>query len=33
MQQFLLALILILGGACYWFYSQNQILTANNAAL
>ena len=33
MQQILIGIILILGLATYYFYSQNQILTANNVAL
>ena len=33
MNQFLVALILALGLSTYWFYSQNQILTLNNAKL
>ena len=33
MNQFLIALILSLGLSTYWFYSQNQILTLNNAKL
>lgn len=33
MQQILIGIILILGLASYYFYSQNQILTANNMAL
>ena len=33
MQQILIGIILMLGFASYYFYSQNQILTANNAAL
>ena len=33
MQQILIGIILILGFASYYFYSQNQILTVNNAAL
>ena len=33
MQQILIGIILILGLASYYFYSQNQILTANNLAL
>jgi len=33
MQQILIGIILMLGLASYYFYSQNQILTANNAAL
>ena len=33
MQQILLGIVLILGLASYYFYSQNQILQANNAAL
>jgi len=32
-QQILIGIILILGLASYYFYSQNQILTANNMAL
>ena len=33
MQQILIGIILMLGFASYYFYSQNQILTANNVAL
>ena len=33
MQQFFLAIILVLGGACYWLWSENKTLVANNAAL
>ena len=33
MQQILIGIIIMLGLATYYFYSQNQILTANNAAL
>lgn len=33
MQQILIGIILMLGLATYYFYSQNQILTANNVAL
>ena len=33
MQQIFIGIILILGFASSYFYSQNQILTANNAAL
>lgn len=33
MQQILIGVILILGLASYYLYSQNQILTANNVAL
>lgn len=33
MQQILIGIILMLGFASYYFYSQNQILTSNNAAL
>ena len=33
MQQILIGVILILGMASYYFYSQNQILQANNLAL
>ena len=33
MQQILIGIILILGVASYYFFSQNQILQANNAAL
>ena len=33
MQQIFIGIILLLGFATYYFYSQNQILTANNAAL
>ena len=33
MQQILIGIILMLGLASYYFYSQNKILTANNVAL
>lgn len=33
MQQLLVGAILVLGGATYYLYSQNQILQANNSAL
>ena len=33
MQQILIGIILALGFATYYFYSQNQILQANNASL
>ncbi len=33
MQQILIGIILMLGFASYYFYSQNQILQANNASL
>ena len=33
MQQIFIGIIMILGFATYYLYSQNQILTANNAAL
>jgi len=33
MQQILVGIIIMLGLATYYFYSQNQILTANNVAL
>ncbi len=33
MQQILIGIIIMLGLASYYFYSQNQILSANNAAL
>ena len=33
MQQIFIGIILMLGFASYYFYSQNQVLTANNAAL
>ena len=33
MQQILIGIIFMLGLATYYFYSQNQILTANNVAL
>ena len=33
MQQILIGIIIMLGLATYYFYSQNQILSANNAAL
>lgn len=33
MYQFFIAIILILGGASYWLYDQNQTLVANNLQL
>jgi Tfp pilus assembly protein PilN len=33
MQQILVGIILVLGFATYYFYSQNQILQTNNAVL
>ena len=33
MQQILIGIIIMLGLATYYFYSQNQILSANNVAL
>ena len=33
MNQFFLALLLVLGGICYWLWNENKILVANNAAL
>ena len=33
MQQFFIAIILILGLSTYWLYNQNQTLTANNIKL
>jgi len=33
MQQLLVGIILVLGGATYYLHSQNQILQANNSAL
>ncbi len=33
MQQFLLAIILVLGLISYYLYNQNQVLTTNNAVL
>ena len=33
MNQLYVGIILVLGLATYYFYSQNQVLTANNAAL
>mgnify|MGYP003624877570 FL=1 len=33
MQQFLLAVILVLGLTSYYLYNQNQVLTTNNAVL
>lgn len=33
MYQFFIAIILILGGGCYWLYNENQTLTANNLKL
>ena len=33
MNQLLIGIILVLGLGSYYLYSQNQVLTANNAAL
>ena len=33
MQQFFIAIILILGLGCWWLYSENQTLTFNNMQL
>ena len=33
MNQFFLALLLVLSGICYWLWNENKILIANNAAL
>jgi len=33
MQQLLVGVVIVLGLASYYFYSQNQILQANNSAL
>ena len=33
MQQFFIAIILVLGLGCWWLYSENQTLTMNNIAL
>lgn len=33
MYQFFIAIILILGGSCYWLYNENQTLSANNLKL
>ena len=33
MNQFLIGLIVVLGLSTYWLYSQNQVLSANNAKL
>ena len=33
MQQFFIAIILILGLGCWWLYSENQTLTMNNMQL
>tara|TARA_Y100000590_G_scaffold457936_2_gene611603 strand:+ start:352 stop:723 length:372 start_codon:yes stop_codon:yes gene_type:complete len=33
MQQFLLALVIVLGISSYWLYTENQTLTANNMKL
>jgi hypothetical protein len=33
MQQFFIAIIIVLGGLSYYLYNENKILTANNAAL
>ena len=33
MQQFFIAIILVLGIGCWWLYSENQTLTENNYKL
>ena len=33
MQQFFIGLILVLGIGCYWLYSENETLKANNVKL
>ena len=33
MQQILIGILLILGIACWWLYSENQVLTMNNMQL
>jgi hypothetical protein len=33
MQQFFLAIILVLGGACYWLWNENTTLKENNVKL
>ena len=33
MQQILMGILLILGLACWWLYSENQVLTMNNMQL
>ena len=33
MQQFFLAIILVLGGACYWLWNENTTLRENNVKL
>ena len=33
MQQFFLAIILVLGGACYWLWNENTTLKENNIKL
>lgn len=33
MQQFFLAIILVLGGACYWLWNENVTLRENNVKL
>tara|TARA_Y100001937_G_scaffold128225_1_gene203144 strand:- start:7086 stop:7481 length:396 start_codon:yes stop_codon:yes gene_type:complete len=33
MNQFFLALLLVLSGICYWLWNENKTLIANNAAL
>ena len=33
MNQLFMGITLVLGIACYWFYSENITLKANNAAL
>ena len=33
MQQILMGILLILGIACWWLYSENQVLTMNNMQL
>jgi len=33
MNQFFIAIIIVLGGASFWLYQQNQVLQANNLVL
>ena len=33
MQQFFIAIILVLGLGCWWLYSENETLKANNVKL
>ena len=33
MQQILMGILLILGIACWWLYSENQVLSMNNMQL